>query len=331
MRTSQYGALARMRAVVENETHEYVDDGTHDDGVPCCGDCGESREWHERDDDYVIEMSRGEARELLAELKQNGVQPLNEHGHDPHVLREAALEDLEHAYIVGDRPAIDEAFRRIYALGPEPTRDDFDWTRDPGTQRSNSSAAFKALVVVVEGLIRHDAFKLISGCADQTAVLIMAQLAHRYGVAPRWLAGSPLTFAKLREVNVARCQSPEGFNHPLGDRSALEWSGAMNGEAGEMADAVVALVTLIAGVAGSASNTAKKIKRLQMGAGAVIPPKDHDLTGADLVLQLQRECADTVIYIDLLLAHVGAPDIGQCVTEKFNGQSDRIGYGGPRL
>lgn len=55
-----------------------------------------------------------------------------------------------------------------------------DWTRDPETGRSNSSQEFLALVAEVERLIRNH--RLGDNPRD-TAVLIMAQLAHRHGLA----------------------------------------------------------------------------------------------------------------------------------------------------
>lgn len=60
-----------------------------------------------------------------------------------------------------------------------------DWTIDPKTGQSNSSDAFIALCNEVERLIRGDAHALISGNAGSTARLIVAQLAHVHGLAPR--------------------------------------------------------------------------------------------------------------------------------------------------
>ncbi len=68
---------------------------------------------------------------------------------------------------------------------PEKPQITVDWTIDPATGRTNSSPEFVKLVAEVERLIRGDAFKLIAGCADQTAGLIMAQLVHVHGLAPQ--------------------------------------------------------------------------------------------------------------------------------------------------
>lgn len=57
-----------------------------------------------------------------------------------------------------------------------------DWTAKDG--RSNSSDEFEAIAKHVESLIRADAHKLINGRADDTARLIVAQLAHNLGMRP---------------------------------------------------------------------------------------------------------------------------------------------------
>jgi hypothetical protein len=58
-----------------------------------------------------------------------------------------------------------------------------DWTAQDG--RSNSSPEFNRLTEEVARLIRDSAHDLIAGRADRVAELIMAQLAHKHGLAPR--------------------------------------------------------------------------------------------------------------------------------------------------
>lgn len=58
-----------------------------------------------------------------------------------------------------------------------------DWTAD-SDGRTNSSEIYLHLVEEIERLIRGDAHMLISGRADATARLIMAQLAHIHGLVP---------------------------------------------------------------------------------------------------------------------------------------------------
>src|SRR5262245_11490705 len=59
-----------------------------------------------------------------------------------------------------------------------------DWTTDPIFGATNSSAEFTEVCSAVEDLIRRDAHKLIAGRADETARLIVSQLAHVHRLAP---------------------------------------------------------------------------------------------------------------------------------------------------
>lgn len=113
---------------------------------------------------------------------------------------------------------------------------------------------------------------------------------------------------KLRAVNVERCERPDGFNHPLGSWSFLEWAGAMCGEAGE------------------ASNVAKKLIRIRDG----IRGNPAGTTDPGLRAKLAKELGDTIIYADLLAAAAGI-DLSEAVRTAFNDKSDEIGYTGGRL
>lgn len=59
-----------------------------------------------------------------------------------------------------------------------------DWTTDPVTKYSNSSAEYKRLVKEVERLIRDSAHSLINGDVSCVAALIVSQLAHVHGLRP---------------------------------------------------------------------------------------------------------------------------------------------------
>lgn len=63
-----------------------------------------------------------------------------------------------------------------------------DWTVDPVTNRSNSSAAYLVCVAKVEEVIRLSAADLIAGRADIVARLVVSALAHKCGLAPRQTA-----------------------------------------------------------------------------------------------------------------------------------------------
>ncbi|MDP1718966.1 MAG: hypothetical protein Q8L24_00895 [bacterium] len=60
-----------------------------------------------------------------------------------------------------------------------------DWTVDPKTHCSNSSPEFRQLVSEVARLIKAEAYRLLNGQVESAAGLIMAQLAHKHGFAPR--------------------------------------------------------------------------------------------------------------------------------------------------
>lgn len=102
---------------------------------------------------------------------------------------------------------------------------------------------------------------------------------------------TPLTFKKLRHVNVKRCTT--AFKHGLHTWSLAEWSNAMAGEAGETC------------------NVTKKIK---LG--------DKSIENKEDKLELAKEIADVVVYCDLLAAAAGI-NLEKAVIDKFNEVSDR--------
>ena len=110
-----------------------------------------------------------------------------------------------------------------------------------------------------------------------------------------------LSLAQLRAVGVAR--STEWHKDGLTEWSALEWAGAMAGEAGE------------------ACNVAKKIRRLELGAAARGSETDMEA----LKLQLGDELADTLIYLDLLAARC-AISLAEAVVRKFNRTSEEFHF-----
>lgn len=96
-----------------------------------------------------------------------------------------------------------------------------------------------------------------------------------------------LSFAELRLANVPRC---EQVFHSLTSWSPSDWSNAMAGECGEVA------------------NLTKKLRR-----------------GENIdTMELAYELADVVIYADLLAARLGI-DLGSVVRAKFNVVSERRG------
>lgn len=92
----------------------------------------------------------------------------------------------------------------------------------------------------------------------------------------------------------------------LSQWSALEWAGAMAGEAGE------------------AANAAKKLRRLDLA----LPNREAGLSqddAAPLREQVAKECADTIIYALLLMSLMGvrASDV---IADVFDRKSVEYGF-----
>jgi NTP pyrophosphatase (non-canonical NTP hydrolase) len=109
-----------------------------------------------------------------------------------------------------------------------------------------------------------------------------------------------LTFDALRAVNVPRRDRWHGQGSD--PWTCADWSNALCGEAGELA------------------NVVKKIRRQQTGAR-----NEGDPPMAVLELMAAAELADVVIYCDLLAAHFGV-DLGAAVANKFNIVSKKFGF-----
>jgi len=108
-----------------------------------------------------------------------------------------------------------------------------------------------------------------------------------------------LTFSKLRNANVKRC---EDVFHPLDSWSPTDWATAMAGECGE------------------ACNNIKKLRRLDGTDGSL----DTKYERTRLIYETGKELADLVIYADLLSARLGI-DLGDMVANKFNEVSEKRG------
>jgi NTP pyrophosphatase (non-canonical NTP hydrolase) len=108
-----------------------------------------------------------------------------------------------------------------------------------------------------------------------------------------------LSFARLREINVARC---EAAFHPLNEWTPTDWATAVGGEVGE------------------ALNEVKKLRRLDWADRTIDTPEHRE----ELADKIAEELADTVIYADLLAARVGR-DLGEAIRKKFNEVSAKRG------
>jgi len=111
---------------------------------------------------------------------------------------------------------------------------------------------------------------------------------------------SSLTFDQLHEANVPRCKK---WHPPTSlPWSAADWSNALCGEAGELA------------------NVIKKIRRHETGAANVGDPSLDELAK-----MAAAELADVVIYADLLADYLGV-DLGEAIKQKFNKTSVKFGF-----
>ena len=108
------------------------------------------------------------------------------------------------------------------------------------------------------------------------------------------------------ELSITRANRWHGGDRA--DWSALDWAGAMCGEAGEAANAV------------------KKLKRLEDHLAT------HNESGrhyTDLVQAHEaicKEVADTILYGLLLMARVGCPDPSEVIRDVFNQKSEEYGF-----
>lgn len=122
--------------------------------------------------------------------------------------------------------------------------------------------------------------------------------------AERGVGRDEMTFAAFSAENRARCEAPNGFNHPVGSWSLSDWMTATMGELGE------------------AANAAKKLNRVRDGIVG------NDETEAELRANFADELADTFIYLDLLAQSQGI-DLAAAVRAKFDRTSKKIGYTPP--
>jgi NTP pyrophosphatase (non-canonical NTP hydrolase) len=104
-------------------------------------------------------------------------------------------------------------------------------------------------------------------------------------------------------VNLARCISPNGFNHELHSWSIAEWTNAAAGEMGE------------------ACNLAKKLLRHRDGVAGNKKAEDKDV--ASLRQRCAEELADVVIYADLAMQALGY-DLNDTVRRVFNRKSEEL-------
>ena len=110
---------------------------------------------------------------------------------------------------------------------------------------------------------------------------------------------------ELVRINLQRCERwhPDGIE----EWSALEWAGAMAGEAGE------------------AANSAKKLRRIELGMKSI--EASHLLTDEQLQRHnIAKECADTILYALLLMKRVGVESPATVIADVFDEKSIQYGF-----
>ena len=116
-----------------------------------------------------------------------------------------------------------------------------------------------------------------------------------------------LTLPFLQAMSVSRAN--RWHNGNMNDWSALEWAGAMCGEAGE------------------AANAAKKLKRLEDRILSINLPERDLKTVKEARLKVAEECADTILYAVLLCARVGYNlHLQSILRDVFNRKSREYGF-----
>lgn len=115
----------------------------------------------------------------------------------------------------------------------------------------------------------------------------------------------PLTFDEVSSTNRRRANRwHPGF--PVDDTwTGADWSNAMCGEAGELA------------------NVVKKLRRIETGHDT--NPLKPEQTQGYLLKALADEVADVFLYLDLLAAKYGV-DLPGAIVRKFNEVSERQGF-----
>lgn len=116
-----------------------------------------------------------------------------------------------------------------------------------------------------------------------------------------YLSGN--TFSALRVINTqraARWHGPDSVPW-----TGADWSNAMCGEAGEVANAV------------------KKMRRIETGVSSNNERQPLDVAAARAIIK--KEIGDTLIYLDLLADHYDI-NIAEAIADAFNDVSAREGF-----
>lgn len=132
-----------------------------------------------------------------------------------------------------------------------------------------------------------------------------------------------LSFEIVSATNRARAKRwHNGFPSLKDAWTGADWSNAMQGEAGELAEVIgmMLLANAVTTHTGLIGNIVKKLRRyetsIQQAEGAA---------AADLLEKLATEIGDVFLYLDLLAQYYGLK-MADCVVETFNRVSKREGF-----
>lgn len=159
----------------------------------------------------------------------------------------------------------------------------------------------------------NEKFRTAEDYRDHLPCMNYSQMVSQTAANSPSLPYLPLAFADLTRGNKERIplfKNAKGdIAHPKtkgidgSDWSLLEWSGAVAGEVGELA------------------NLCKKVRRGDVSLEDMMEDKGKMLSVREIIA---REAVDAVCYLDIICIQVGV-DMGEAVREKFNSVSDRSG------
>jgi NTP pyrophosphatase (non-canonical NTP hydrolase) len=130
----------------------------------------------------------------------------------------------------------------------------------------------------------------------------------------------------LHEISKCNRKRAQRWHDGGGEWHASDWSNALAGEGGELADAIIDVLALT-GRIGALCNTVKKVRRHEThvdkiagGQGSYNTP---DMPA--LEQRVKDEIADVFLYLDLVASHFGL-DLEECIFPKFNRVSETQGF-----
>ena len=115
-----------------------------------------------------------------------------------------------------------------------------------------------------------------------------------------------LKFEILADTNRSRAE--KWHDGSINNWSLTDWSNAMAGEAGE------------------ACNAVKKLRRIEDGIKNISEDESRQLSSGEQAKdKIAEECADTLLYLDLLCQRIGR-SLEDAVVAKFNKTSIEYGF-----